>query len=535
MPNLPFYMAGEAGIVKDIAPHELPPLTWSDGENVIFRDGKVTRRDGQIQKYAGNLTRVYYVQLAYTPTNVFWIYAGNNNLSATNGGQHADITRLSGNYAQLDYNRLWDGGMFQGIPVLTNGKDIPQAWTTVSLTNRMVNFPAWPVGYVARVMRPFKNFLVAMYISRGGNTYPNMILWSDAADPGSMPTTWDVADPNNLAGERDLVDEYPGGIRGALALRDILIIYKDNAVWGMQFIGGTQIMRTYQILGGIGMLGAHCVATIDKGQKHVFATSDDLIVFDGQSSASVLDKKWKKYLAANIDATTGERSFVIAREKTTEVWFCYPETGNEFPNVALIWNWADGTVSHRNLGVPLSSAAVGPVIDSGDPWDLDTTTWDTDTTIWDAANFRPANFDILAAVPSILSAPLESSMMLQLEVSQQYVGGEYSAYVERTDLAIGGQNPDGSLKADFEMRKLAKRIWPHIEGSPVQIQLGAREYVDESTPIIWDVAQTFTPGVDKYLDFTVNGRFISVRVQSDIAGVWKFEGYNMEIEPLGNL
>lgn len=532
MPNLPFYMAGEAGIVKDIAPHELPAMTWSNGENIVFRDGKVTRRDGQIQKYAGHLGQPHYVQLAYTPTNVFWIYADQTKLFATNGGQHAEITRLSGVYATIDLNRLWDGGMFQGIPVMTNGKDKPQAWTTVSLTNRMVDIPAWPATHIARVLRPFKNFLVAMYISRGGNTFPNMILWSDAADPGSMPTTWDVADPNNLAGERDLVDEYPGGIRGALPLRDILVIYKDNAVWGMQFIGGTQIMRTYMILGGIGMLGAHCVTAIDKGQKHVFATADDLIVFDGQSSASVLDKKWKKYLAANIDGTTGERSFVFAREKTTEVWFCYPEIGQQFPNVAVIWNWVDGTVSHRDLGHMLSSAAVGPVVDSGDPWDLDLGTWDSDATIWDAANFRPANFDVLASRPS---SAFGTSMMLQLETDQTYEGVQYSAFVERLDSAFGGQNSDGTLKADFEMRKLAKRIWPHIEGAPVQIQVGAREMIDDSVPIDWAPAQTFTPGVDKYLDFIVNGRFISVRVQSDVAGVWKFEGYNMEIEPLGNL
>lgn len=531
MPNIPFYSAGQAGIVKDIAPHELPPLVWSSGENIIFRDNKVTRRDGQARIYPGQLGQPYYAQLAYTPTNVYWIYSDLTKLYATDGAGHAEITRISGVYSAMDISQLWDGSMFQGIPVLTNGKDKPQAWTNIGLGNRLVDFPNWPALELAKVMRPFKNFLVAMNISRAGVTFPNMIHWSDAADPGSMPTTWDSADPTQLAGERDLVDEFPGGIRGALVLRDALIIYKDNAIWGMQFIGGTQIMRTYMILGGIGMRGSHCVAQIDKGQKHVFASADDLIVFDGQNSASVLDKKWKKFLKTDIDPTTGDRSYIVALEKTSEAWFCYPQVGHKFPNVALIWNWVDGTVSHRELGGDISFATIGPLTISGDPWDLDLATWDSDATVWDVATFRASNYDILATMPA---DTLGNSRLLQFESSQLYEAANYTAYVERLDLAIVGME-NGELKADFQMRKFVGRIWPHLEGAPAYVQVGAREYIDDSLPIVWEPAQLFTPGVNNYLDWTVNGRFISVKFYSAVAGVWKLEGYNLEIEPLGNL
>lgn len=531
MPNIPLYMAGDTGIIKDIATHELPPTAWSGGTNIAFLDGKVVRRNGQEQRFPGHLGQPYFISLAYTLTNAYWVYADKTKMYATDGGAHAEITRASGVYGSLELDRLWDGGMFQGIPVFTNGKDKPQAWTNIALANKLIDLPNWPPTYLCKLIHPFKNFLVAMNISYGGNTYPNMVLWSDAADPGSLPTTWDVSDPTQLAGTRDLVDEFPGGIINAMNLRDILIIYKDNSVWGMQFIGGTQIMRTYQILSGIGTLGPHSVALIDKGSKHAFATEEDLIIFDGQNSVSALENKWKKYLRDNLDPTTGKRSFVFAREKTNEVMLCFPELGHEFPNAALVWNWRDGTVAYRNFDADISLVALGPISISGDPWNLDTATWDSDATIWDLVSFRAGNFDVLAAKPG---ADLGTSRLLEMGVGQQYEGVDYLAYVERLDLAVVGQDKaSGAIKSDFEMRKLTTRIWPHVEGAPVWVSMGARETIDGA--YTWLPTQKFTPGVDKYLDFIIGGRFMAVKFESNVEGVWKLEGYNLELEPLGNL
>lgn len=532
MPTIPFYMAGQIGIIKDAAPHELPPQGWSDGRNVRFRDGKVSRRDGQQRVYGtGQLGRPYWVGLTYTPTNVYWVYADLTKLYATDGASHAEVTRVSGPYSSLDLDYLWNGGILTGIPVFTNGKDKPQAWTNIGLTNDFIDLPNWPASHITKLIRPFKNFLVAMNISRGGNNYPNLVLWSHPADPGSVPSSWDVADPTKLAGELDVADEFVGGVKNGLALRDSFIIYKDNSVWGMQFIGGSSVMRFYQILGGIGILGPHAVTQMNQGRQHLFASSDDLIVFDGQSTDSILDKKWKQYLASHIDPSVAQRSFTFALERNTEVFFFYPELGNQFPNMALIWNWKDNTITQRDTAELISSAAVGPVTIAGDPWDLDTSTWDSDTTIWDLQNFRASAFDMLGSFPGV---DLATSKLMQLGVTQQMNGVDFTAFVERTDIAlIGEDRVNGGFKADFEMRKIMKRIWPRVEGSPVLVSVGSQETLGGG--VTWEPQQLFTPGVDKYLDFLVNGRLIAVRFESSTQGVWYLDGYNLEIEPLGGL
>lgn len=531
MPNIPFYMAGQSGIIKDIAPHELPPHSWSDGRNIRFRDGKAIRREGQVRRYGlGQLGQPFWIMLTYTPNNVYWVYADQTKLYATDGAAHDEVTRGSGPYGAVDISRMWDGGMFSGIPVITNGKDKPQAWPSPGLGTNFVDLANWPATYTCRVIRPYKNFLVAMYLTKGGNTLPNTILWSHPADPGSVPVSWDITDPTKLAGERDLPDTFTGGIRNAMELRDNLIIYKDNSIWGMQFIGGTNMFRTWMILGGIGTLGAHCVAPVNKGQQHLVATSDDLVVFDGQTTQSILDNKWKKYIDDNIDDNVSERSFVISYERQAEAWFCYPENGQQFPNRALIWNWTNNTISQRELGGMMTSAAVGPVIISGDPWDLDSGTWDSDTTIWDTAQFRASKYDLLMTKPG---SDLASSRILQVEIEQQYDGVDYTSYLERTDIALIGQDRDGQPKADFDRRKIATRLKLHIEGSPVKVKLGSQEKLGGG--VVWDDEQTFTPGIDDYVDFYTNGMFIAIHIESRVGGEFKLSGFDLNIEPLGGL
>lgn len=529
MPSIPFYTAGEIGIIKDIEPHELPPQAWSDGRNIRFHDGKAIRRDGQQAVYGEPMGIPKWLMLSYTSTNVYWIYSDLTKIYATDGATHADISRV-GDYTEMDLVNMWNGGMFAGIPVITNGFDVPQAWLAVGLSTDFQDLPNWPVGESCKVIKPFKNFLVGMNITRGGNTYPNMIHWSHPADPGSVPTSWDSANPATLAGERDLPDEFPGGIRDAKVLRDTLVIYKDNTVWGMQFIGGTQVFRTYSILNGIGVLAPHCVTEINEGKQHVFASSEDFIAFDGQNTQSILDKRWREYIKNHRDPNTAERSFVFSLEKTTEAYYCYPEIGHTHPNMAVIWNWKENTISHREIGADVPLIVPGPVEIYGDIWDMDEATWDSDTTLWDLSQFRPGSFDLLGVQPG---ADTASSKLMQYAVGQTFDGVNYTAYVERTDIALIGQDRAGNPKADFVVRKIAGRVQPRIIGAPVYISVGKQEMLGGG--VTWSTPQLFTPGVDRFKDFIVNGLLIAIRFESSVPGVWELAGFDLTIEPLGEL
>lgn len=527
MPPVPFYMAGKVGIIKDISDHELPPFAWSDGDNIQFRDGKIVRRGGHEPVLGTPAVAPYWLMFAFTPTNAFWVYSSLTKLYATDGASQIDITRSVGGDYSTNANILWNGGILTGIPVITNGVDVPQMWTPVALSQRMQNLSNWPATDRARVIKPFKNFLVAMNITRSGTHRPHMVKWSHPADPGSIPVSWDHTDPTRLTGEVEIGDELPGQILDALPLRDMMVIYKDNSVWGMQFIGGNAIFRFFPILTYSGLLSTNCVAHIREGRAHIVATADDLIVFDGQNTQSVLDERWKKYIEDNLEPETADNAFVVSIPRSKEVWFCFPEIGQEWSSRALIWNWQENTISTRKLPADLTFAAIGALTGVGDNWNADSGTWDSDSEFWDVTQFR-ANFFELAG--SVFSGPA----IFGLEKSQQFNGVDYESFVERKGLAVIGQDRvTGEIKSNIGIRKLVTRIWMKARGSPFQVHVGGQEGIDEA--VTWMTPQTFTPGVSKYLDFTVNTPLIAIRFDSEIAGEWVVDGFDLELVTLGGL
>ena len=96
-----------------------------------------------------------------------------------------------------------------------------------------------------------------------------------------------------------------------------------------------------------------------------------------------------------------------------------------------------------------------------------------------------------------------------------------------------GQDRQGNPKADFSQRLLAKRIWIKATGDPFDVKLGSQEI--EGGTLTYAAAQTFTPGTDRYLDFTVNGRLLAVRFESAGDVDWELGGYDLELEVLGAL
>lgn len=528
MPVVRFYNAGKLGIIRDIPVEELPPGAWSAGENVRFQDGKIQRSPGSTAVFGSLSTSApRWVMPVHTNTSVLWVYSSGANLFATDGASHATVTRVSGGtYSSTDAT-LWTGEMFAGIPVITNGVDVPQYWASPGLGTDFANLANWPASTFCKAIKPYKNFLVALNVIKSGTSYGNLVKWSAPASPGAVPSSWDETNPATLAGEVELNDTSPGFLQDALGLRDSLILYKDNAVWGMQFIGGANIFRFYPIFSSTGILSNHCVKAIRKGTMHFVATGDDIIVHDGQNIDSILDKRWKRYLRNSISPTQYDRSFCLVNHANDEAWFCYA-SNSTWPNMAIVWNWVDNTLSTRSLE-ETSFIDTGPVAGGGDSWDTDSGTWDSDSGVWDALQFRTHFAQMVSINPNAAEA-----WLIDDPTAITYDGNNYTSFVERTGIALIGQDRvSGEFKADYSVRKICTRIWIKATGAAFSVYIGASESSEEDP--IYETPQTFTPGTTRYLDFSANGKFIAVKFESTSGGAWEIEGYDLEIETVGAL
>ena len=448
------------------------------------------------------------------------------NLYITDGASHANATRIiSGIPTPYTVSRsgLWNGGTLAQIPIITNNSDVPQMMLSASLAANFENLTAWPSTDRCAVIKPFKSFMVAMNITRSGNVFEHLVKWSHPAVPGAVPSSWDETDPTLLAGEVELLDELPGGIRDGLGLRDTFIIYKDNSTWGMQFIGGPSLFRFYPIFLQSGIQSSNCVVEINNGAAHFVATGDDFIVHDGQNARRVFTKRIRSYILKTQASAILDTSFCVAKHRENEVWFCFPEVGGEYPTLAAVYNWQEDTCSIRELPNAISHADAGPGGASSDPWDLDSLTWDSDATLWDVALFSAHSSQIIG------TNPLDNNFS-QLDDEVTYGEG----FLERTGLALVGQDRvTGAFKADNEVMKLVDRIWIKAKGDPINVRLGSQQFIEDTA--VFEPAQTFTPGVDKYLDFLpVQGRFMAVRFNWIGSGGSEITGYDLNVVTLGD-
>lgn len=501
MPIIPINRLGEIGIVRDIDEHELALNAWSDGANVRFNDSAVEKMLGYNPAFGVPQIAPYALLPVQTPMHYYWIYGGLNKVHVVDEeSTHANITRqvanIDSNYA-ANPDRRWNGGVLSGVPILNNGFDPPQMWAPIGLAQRLSALSNWPANTKAAVIRPFKQFLVAMNITKETIPYPRMVKWSHPADPGFVPTTWDETDETKDAGEYDL-SETGDDIVDGLSMRDVFIIYKENSVYAMQFIGGAYIFRFNKLWDGFGAINTDCVTEYRRG-RHLVFTGDDLIEHDGVQTQSVLDGRWRKWFRTRIDPDNFHRSFVVNNQSRNEVWLFFVTAIGTIPDTILIWNWKDNTLTWRTVtGFAHAAADVGGFV---------------------------------ASKKVYIADPIAPRIHL-IDSTNQNSGVTMTAFVERRGL---GPPTKVDSPPDLSTDKIFRRLWPRIRGTAggiVNVYLAVTNKPGE-TPLFPAEGRPYVIGTTESIDFTATGKLLNIRFESSSDIEWRLSGYELDLAPAG--
>lgn len=356
-----FEVIGTPGIVRDTPAHKINPAAFSDGQNVKFNTKGAESLVGDLGVFSTALTTPLWYQWFPPLSNPVWVYADLLNVYTVQGTTHTDITRASGVYAAIPTER-WQATVFNGVGVLNNTIDVPQAWTEFNPSTLLVDLPNWDGTRRAKSIKTFKNFLVALNMTDSGINRPYRVLWSDSADSGTVPGSWDSTDPATDSREVDLA-QTEDHLVDQLFLGDINVIYKERTTWGMSFIGPPNYFRFWNILEDRGLLHRDCMVQTPLG--HCVATQDDIIVHNGQKnqSQSIIHGTLRNWLFKSIDSTNFKNCFMFSFLRNNEVYFCFPEIGEQYATLAIVWNWKEGNIGVRDLSTtPFIS--IGPVGDS---------------------------------------------------------------------------------------------------------------------------------------------------------------------------
>ena len=439
-----------------------------------------------------------------------------------------DITRGggAGGAYETDPTENWTATVIGGVLVMTNGVDEPQYWELISghpaTIQKMQNLNNWTASEECKSMRAFRSFLVALNVTKSGINYSRLVKWSTEAATQLTPTSWDEASATVDAGEYELADTK-GGILDGLPLRDTFMIYKEDSIYGMTYVGTPFIFSFRQLSPSVGALSKNCVAEFDGG--HFIFGNGDVYINDGQRVQSILPHKIRDYIFSEIDGANFKRSFVVADYGNTEMWACFPtptSSGNQC-NKAVVWNWTNQAFTIRDIP-DLAHIGYGTIDDpnSFTTWAAAIPTWSSALGTWTATWSQSENVLVMAS-------PTDTKLYRNASGNREDTT-DMTSFIARTGMAITAQQQN-----DQSIVKRIKAIWPKMEvtgsDNTVNVYVGTQNSTEEA--VSWSDPVEFNPDTQSKVSVRKSGKLYGVKFESTGDFYWRLDGYEIELDDAG--
>ena len=353
----------------------------------------------------GDATTNLYEEISYGANNT-----GTNTLSSlTVVNAHPDnetvtpvgATATGDNQYGARVNQNWSVTLLNGLLVATNGYDTAQMWPlssgVPSTSTPLRELRNWPSATsYCKSIAAFRTFLVGLNWQIGGTEYPNLVKWSTEAAALNPPNSWEESDATLDAGEYQLTDT-PGKIIDGLPYGDSFLIYKEDSIYIMNFVGTPYIFSFKLLSPTIGLLSKNAVAEYEGG--HFFIGNSDCYVTNGQQVTPLLPNKLRREMFSDLNGDNYEKVFVAADYGRNEMLACYPAGVSTIPNKALIWNWKDNTFSLRSIPDLYHINSGIAAITTGTTWNDHTEEWDSGAGIWGTGNYDNVLKNMVFAKP----------------------------------------------------------------------------------------------------------------------------------------
>jgi hypothetical protein len=123
----------------------------------------------------------------------------------------------------------------------------------------------------------------------------------------------------------------------------------------------------------------------------------------------------------------------------------------------------------------------------------------------------------------------------QAEITNSFDKIPVHVVLERSGLTILGRDRHGNWKNEPGVIKFVTGVWPLLRGTPgavVKIYVGGQMTTED--PIRWEGPYQAIIGETEFLDFTVSGRYISLRFESEAQPPWELVSYDLELTQVGS-
>ena len=331
----------------------------------------------------------------------------------------------------------------------------------------------------------------------------------------------------NTAGTQRLQDGTK--IIGALKAKESILIWTDNALYTMKFIGAPFTFGFEQVGTNCGLIGKNAAIEIDG--VAFWMSPQGFFAFDG--TVKSLPCSVEDHVFKNIDTTKGQQVSAGLNNLFTEVVWYYPSANSEYNDKYVIYNYGESTLTKVPGGVWYTGTEAR-------------TSW-VDATIYPKPFATKYDSTADGTFPVIVGQDsLGQTTLFEHEVGTDQVNPNGStttvtSFIQSYDIDLEsrmrrtaqGGVASGSIAGEFFLA--LRRFVPDFKtlAGNCKISLGVKRYPQDSQVNTALSPFTITSSTLKK-DTRARGRFLNIKIENDAASEsWRFGTLKLDLQSDG--
>ena len=323
----------------------------------------------------------------------------------------------------------------------------------------------------------------------------------------------------NSAGSQRLQDGTK--IMGSLKAKETILVWTDNALYTMKFIGSPFTFGFEQVGTNCGLIGKNAAVEID-GVAYWMSTNG-FFAFDG--TVKSLPCTVEDYVYDQADTTKGQQVYAGLNNQYTEVTWYYPSTNSEYNDQYVVFNYGES----------------GKI--PGGVWYIGTearTTW-IDATVYPNPIATKFNDSASGTFPVIIGeSGLGQTTLFEHEVGTDQVNPDGStttvtSFIQSYDYDLQQAQRGQTYALAGEVFLAVRRFIPDFKdlAGNAKVTLAVKRYPSDSQTATALSPFTITPSTQKK-DTRARGRFVNIKIENDSASEsWRFGTIRLDIQPDG--
>ena len=321
---------------------------------------------------------------------------------------------------------------------------------------------------------------------------------------------------DNSAGTQRLQDGTR--IMGAIKGKENILVWTDNALYSMKFVGSPFTFGFEQVGTNCGLLGQNAVIEID-GVAY-WMGNNGFFSFDG--TVNSLSCSVEDYVYDDFDTTKGQQVAAGINNLFTEVIWYYPTQGATYNDRYVVFNY--GEKSQLPTGVWYTATNTNAI----------RTTW-IDSIVYPKPYATQFNSSETGTVPSIVGETgLGQTVYFQHEIGNDQINPDGST----TALTSSLQSYDFAIQTDRGMGEYflaMRRFLPDFKTltGTAKVTIGIKNYPSDS-----NADSTFSPfsviSTSQKFDTRARGRYANVKIENENAAeTWRYGTFQVDVQADG--